>query len=91
MNHLLPLLPAYVLGELEAEQVREIEALSAGSPALRREIDQVAEALARTAEILPRVRPPAALRARLLDTLASVDRFAPFLDDLARLFDLPIE
>jgi putative transcriptional regulator len=89
MNHLLPLLPAYVLGELAADEAREIEAMSAESPALRREIAQLAEALARTAESLPRVRPTASLRARLLDTLTSVERFAPFLDDLTRLFDLP--
>jgi quercetin dioxygenase-like cupin family protein len=91
VNHLLPLLPAYVLGELGPEQTREIEALSAESPALRREIDQLAEALARTVELLPRVRPPGPLRARLLDTLAGVDRFAPFLDQLTRLFELPVE
>jgi hypothetical protein len=80
-----------VLGELSAEEAREIEALSAESPALRREIDQMTEALARTAELLPRVRPAPSLRARLLETLTGVERFAPFLEDLTCLFELPVE
>jgi putative transcriptional regulator len=91
MNRLFPLIPAYLLGELPPEQAREIEALSADSPALRREIDQVAEALARAAELLPRVRPAPSLRARLLETLTSAERFSPFLDELTQLFELPVE
>jgi putative transcriptional regulator len=91
MNHILPLLPDYLLGALPKEQEREIDALVAQSPSLRREVDQIAEALTRTAESLPRLRPSPTLRSRLLDTLGSVDRFAPFLDDLTRLFQLPAQ
>ena len=46
----------------------------------------IAEALAQP----PRAA-PASVRARLLRTVASVDRFAPFFDDLTRLFQLPLE
>jgi quercetin dioxygenase-like cupin family protein len=56
-----------------------------------RDADEAVEALTRTAETLAPVAPPASLRARLLATVASVERFAPFLEDLQRLFELPAE
>jgi ChrR Cupin-like domain len=46
----------------------------------------IAEALAQ-----PPRPAPAGVRARLLRTVGSVDRFAPFFDDLTRLFQLPLE
>jgi len=52
------------------------------------DVDTVAELLASG---LTPLSPPASLRTRLLATLTSVDRFAPFLDDLTRMFDLPPE
>jgi quercetin dioxygenase-like cupin family protein len=58
---------------------------------LQREVDEATEALARTAELLPRVRPSPAVRLRLLDSLDGVERFAPFFADLVRLFELPLE
>jgi len=91
MNRVLPLLPEYVLGTLPEEQRREIDALVAASPALQREVDEATEALARTADLVPRVRPAPGGRARLLDTLGSVERFAPFFADLTRIFELPLD
>lgn len=48
------------------------------------------EALAAVAAALPAEVPPPALRARLLATLASPDRFRAFFDELARQFDLTV-
>jgi hypothetical protein len=50
-------------------------------------IEEVALLLA--ADLAP-LTPPPSLKTRLLATLASADRFAPFLDDLTRMFDLPV-
>jgi quercetin dioxygenase-like cupin family protein len=87
----LELLPDYVLGALPADEQRHVHALVDGSPELQREVDRVSEALAMTAEQVAPVVPPASLRARLMHTLGGVDRFAPFFDDLTRLFELPVE
>jgi quercetin dioxygenase-like cupin family protein len=83
----LDLIPDYVLGALPADEQREVDDLVAGSAELQREVDRVTEALAVTAR--DTVVPPPSLRARLLQTLTSVDRFAPFVDELTRIFELP--
>jgi quercetin dioxygenase-like cupin family protein len=84
----LELIPDYVLGALPADEQSEVDELVARSPELQREVDRVTEALAVTAR--DTVAPPPGLRARLLQTLTSADRFAPFLDDLTRIFELPV-
>jgi quercetin dioxygenase-like cupin family protein len=81
----------YVLGVLPEDERRELGELIAVSPSLQREVARVAEALASTADMLTPVPPPASMRARLLGTVQTVDRFAPFFDDLVRLFELPRE
>jgi quercetin dioxygenase-like cupin family protein len=86
----LEIIPDYVLGDLSAEQ-RRLDGLIEQSPELRREVDRVTEALAATAGAADPVVPAPSLRARLLQTLGGVDRFAPFFNQLARLFDLPVE
>jgi putative transcriptional regulator len=87
------LIPEYLLGSLAAEQRQALEALCLRSPEFRRQVDRVAEQLTRAAEALAQgpVAAPAAVRARLMQTVAGVDRFAPFLDDLVRLFELPVD
>ena len=55
------------------------------------EVDRVTEALAATASDAEPVSPDHSLRARLLQTLGGVDRFAAFFEVLTRLFDLPVE
>jgi quercetin dioxygenase-like cupin family protein len=57
----------------------------------RRDADETAEALALPAQTLEPMPPSPSVRARLLDTLSGADRFAPFLADLTRLFELPVE
>jgi putative transcriptional regulator len=82
-------LPEYVLGVLPEEARAAIEAALAASPELQREVDALAEQLAARSEILPRIAPEPATRARLLATLGGVERFAPFFPLLCDLFDLP--
>ena len=64
-------LPEYVLGTLSPSEMQEIDALVAASPALRREVDVLTEALAATAAALRPLQPSARARARLL--AASID------------------
>jgi quercetin dioxygenase-like cupin family protein len=89
------LIPEYLLGTLPAAERRGFEETLAASPALQRQVDALAEALALAAAQAVAQSPvapaPPALRARLLATVAGVDRFAPFLDDLSRLFELPAD
>jgi quercetin dioxygenase-like cupin family protein len=91
VKSILDLIPDYVLGALPADEQRQIDALLAQSPDLRREVDRVSEALAGTTAGVAPVAPSTSLRARLLQTVNSVDRFAPFIADLTRLFELPVE
>jgi quercetin dioxygenase-like cupin family protein len=79
----------YLVGHLSEQERNDADALMAASPSLRREVDEAAEALALAAEALPPLPPSPSARARLVDALGGVDRFAPFLDDLTRLFELP--
>jgi putative transcriptional regulator len=84
-------IPDYLLGALPAEEQQALDDLCKRSPDFRRQVDRVAEHLARAAEALSPAVPAAlpAVRARLMHTLGSVDRFAPFMDDLVQLFELP--
>jgi quercetin dioxygenase-like cupin family protein len=59
-------------------------------PSSRREADEAADAIALPAEALAPLTPAPEVRARLLDTLGGVERFAPFFDDLVRMFELPL-
>lgn len=81
----------YLLGQLPEETRRQLDAEMRASSSLRREVDAVAETLALAAANAQAPLPAdPALRARLLATVSGVDRFAPFLDDLVRLFELPV-
>ena len=85
-------LSEYVLGTLPAEQRREVDVLVADSPSVRREVEVAREALALgAAQELPVVMAPRPLRDRLMATLASPDRFAPFMPALSKLFELPAD
>jgi putative transcriptional regulator len=86
------LLSEYVLGTLPSEQRRQIDVLVADSPQVRCQVDAAAEALALgVAQGLGPVAAARPLRERLMATLASPDRFAPFLPALMKLFELPAE
>jgi anti-sigma factor ChrR (cupin superfamily) len=85
---LLSLLPEHALGTLPPEQAAQLQAELGRSPALARELDGIVAALVRAAEALPPVAPDPSVRARLLRTLDSADRFAPFVARLTGLLDL---
>jgi hypothetical protein len=87
----LELIPDFLLGTLPRDKQRELEALLAESPSFRREVDAYAEALAASTAALGTVAPPAELRGRLMETLGTPERFAPFFADLVELFELPLE
>jgi hypothetical protein len=81
-------LAAYVLGILPETEQRALDRALAESPELRRELAAVRETLGGTADAIGKVKAPAAGRARLLAALDGGARFAPFLHDLMRHFDL---
>jgi hypothetical protein len=81
-------LAEYVLGTLPEPRRHELSALIDGSAELRHEVQAVREALGALPPGGPPVRPRADARAALLRALDDGERFSPFLDDLARHFDL---
>jgi anti-sigma factor ChrR (cupin superfamily) len=80
----------YVLGTLPDAERLELEAALAESAVLRLELAAVRETLGRTADSVAPVKPAGGGRARLLAALDSGARYAPFLHDLARHFDLAV-
>jgi anti-sigma factor ChrR (cupin superfamily) len=85
-------LPEYVLGTLSPAEMHEMDDLVAASPALRREVDVLTGVLAEGAAARLRpVEPSPGLRGRLLAALDSPARFAPFVAELGRLFDLSVQ
>lgn len=89
---LFQLAPDYVLGTIGADDKLRMERALAQSAALRREVDNTAEAFAAAAAALPPVAgPPAEVRARLLNALEGPERFRPFFAELCRMLALPLE
>lgn len=92
MTSLDELMAEYVLGTLTEEERREVDLKIARSPQARREMDAAGEALAvGMTQGLPALAVPHALKDRLMATLSSPDRFAPFLPALSKLFELPFD
>ncbi|HVV53670.1 MAG TPA: hypothetical protein VHO06_28700, partial [Polyangia bacterium] len=82
-------LPELALGAVGDDERRRLEAAVAGDPAATREIAEAQAALASWAQAAAgAAAPPPALRRRLLESLGGVGRFQPFLELLARTFDL---
>jgi hypothetical protein len=80
---------AHLLGELDAEATARLQAELAGSAALR----ETLESLRGLAELMPAAAPPlpapASVRDRLLAATASgAERWAPFVAELSRAFQL---
>ena len=85
------LLPEYVLGLLEPEQMQSIARQLSSSPELQAEADELSlslATLAESAESVSPVEPSPSARARLLASLETSDRFSPFVATLSRLFDM---
>jgi putative transcriptional regulator len=84
----LALLPDYVLGLLGEAETREVEKALAASPDLVAEMRAISDAYESLATSLAPVAPSAEARLRLVEAIGTADRFLPFLDDLAKMFDL---
>jgi quercetin dioxygenase-like cupin family protein len=89
-DHVLELLPEYVLGTLSEEEAEEVERALAESPELVAEMRAISDAYETFAATLPSVAPKPETKARLLSSLAE-NRFLPFVDELSRHFDLAVD
>jgi anti-sigma factor ChrR (cupin superfamily) len=85
---LIELLPELALGTLPEAEKAAVEAELAASPALRQELDRIVEILGSLPSGLGPEEPSPGARGRLLATLAGPERFAPFVDRLARMLEL---
>jgi hypothetical protein len=81
----------YVLDLLPNAERRKIDAEVARSPELAAEVRAAREALAKSVAIAGLVKPSEGARSRLLGALSTGDRYAPFMSDLARDFDLSVD
>jgi anti-sigma factor ChrR (cupin superfamily) len=90
-NRALELIPDYVLGTLSDEETREVEQALASSAELRKEAAELREAFGALAEELPRARPSADVKKRLLHVVTHEDRLAPFAVAVSKYFDLTVE
>ena len=82
--NLMELLPEFALGTLPSDEMERIERAVSASPALQAAVDAITEGLA--AEIagsLAPVPPSRDVRARLLQNVDGVERFAPFFAAMA--------
>jgi hypothetical protein len=91
-SKLLELIPDYVLGLLPEDEMQALDDLCSRSADFCGEVDRVADSLAfNTQTMAPAAASvTAAARARLLRSVGGIDRFAPFFEDLTRLFQLPL-
>ncbi|MCB9561190.1 MAG: cupin domain-containing protein [Kofleriaceae bacterium] len=90
------LLAAYAFDALDADDTARVEAALAADPALRVELDELRAVAGALAGALPATPAPAAVRARLLATVAAEvpaqpGRFDRFAARLAALFDVTVE
>ena len=67
--HILELIPAYVLGSLEEEEVRQVTEHLAGCFICRQELDAYQTVADQMLLILPDVAPPAGLKTRLMERI----------------------
>lgn len=84
------LLIEYALGTIDAAERQRVEEAIARSPQLMSELRQIEEALADVAMSLPPIEPEASSRGKLLAAVEA-DPFAPFIERLAKIFDLGVE
>jgi anti-sigma factor ChrR (cupin superfamily) len=87
----LDLLPEYVLGTLEGEELKAVEAALAASPELQREAAAVSEAFAAFGASLAPIAPPPALKQKLLAAITGAERYQPFAAALAKYYHLAVD
>lgn len=89
MTDVRELLHEYLLETLPADEIARVEAALASDPRLQAECARLREEVASLAFLTPAAQAPSpALRDRLLGRVRGADRFLPFVDKLARLFDV---
>ncbi len=86
----LDLLPEYLLGTLDERTTAEVERALDASPELVEELRSISAAFESFATSLPPIAPRTETKQRLLATM-SENRFLPFVDELARYFDLAVD
>ncbi len=81
----------YALGELSAAEAEQVEEATRSNPALAEALRAISEGLdALTADPPgPSVGPSG--RQRLMDAISGTNRFMPFVDELADLFDMTVD
>ncbi|HVR64692.1 MAG TPA: hypothetical protein VMU50_22485, partial [Polyangia bacterium] len=87
--NVMDLLPEFALGNLPADEMERVARAVTASPSLQAAVDAITEELA--GEIgagLPPVPPSSEVRARLVQTVGGVERFAPFFAAMADALDL---
>ena len=82
------LLALDVLGLLDPEDQAELAALEARAAVTRSDRAELEHAVSLLASTVESIVPPSGLRERLLAELGGRERFAPFVDRVAALFDL---
>ena len=81
----------FALGLLEGSAREELERELDASPELRRELDQVEEALGQVAFAVEPLRPSERIRDSLLAGLDPSTRFEGFVERVVAFFDLPVD
>lgn len=88
-ERVLGLLPEYVLGGLQPQEIAEVDAALTESATLRAELRDLQEDLTGLAVALTPVAPSPGVRSRLLASVKA-EQFAPFVDELAEFCDLAV-
>jgi hypothetical protein len=83
------LLPLYVLGLLEPDDVAAVERALARDPAMAAELRAYDEAAARLIDQVAPLAPPASVRERLLAS-AAAGRFERFVERVAQMYDVAV-
>ncbi len=90
--NVMDLLPEFALGILPADEMERIGRVVSASPALQAAVDAITEGLAdEIAGSLAPVAPSREVRARLLQNVDGVERFAPFFAAMAQAVDLSLD
>ncbi len=85
-------LPEYVMHLLPAPEMRRLDSLLANDAVLAGEARDIEHALTHgLVATLPPITPSPAVRSRLLATIASADRWEPFLEPLGRILQLSLD
>lgn len=90
--NVVDLLPEFALGTLPADEMERVARAVSASPALQQAVEAMIAGLAEEIAVaVPPIEPSPDVRARLLQSVGSVDRFAPFFAAMSEAVDLTVE